>query len=161
MPAETAQLDAFFDIALFVAFYFLLPELAIALGQHEVLTAFVPVPEASVNEDDGAVLAQHYVGGAGQALDIYAVAVAVGMQVAAHNQLGLGVLALDARHAPVPLLCGHSVCHATKILFSNGFCAWLLVEKPRGTECLDMSCVCCNFAIPVWGDCMENVNIAI
>ena len=60
-----------------------------------------------------------------------------------------------------PLFFSHPVCHVAKILFSNGFCAWLLVEKPRGTECLDMSCVCCNFAIPVCGDCMENVNLAI
>ena len=113
MPAEVAQLDAFFDVALFVAFYFLLPELAIALGHYKVFAAFVTVPETAVDEDDGAVFAQYYVGGAGQALDIYAVAVAVGMQIATHNQLGLGVLALDARHAPVPLLCGHSVCHDT------------------------------------------------
>ena len=115
-------MDAFLDIALFVAFYFLLPELAVALGQHEVLTAFVPVPEAAVDEDDCLVFAQHYVGGAGQALDIYAVAVAVGMQVAAHNQLGLGVLALDACHAPVPLFFRHSVRHVAKILFPGDIC---------------------------------------
>ena len=86
MPAEVAQLDAFFDVALFVAFYFLLPELVIALWHYKVFAAFVTVPEASVDEDDGAVLAQHYVGGAGQAFDIYAVTVAVGVQVTAHNQ---------------------------------------------------------------------------
>ena len=113
MPAEVAQLDAFFDVALFVAFYFLLPELAIALWQHEVFAAFVTVPEAAVDEDGCLVFAQYYVGGAGQALDIYAVAVAMGMEVAAHNQLRFCVLALDARHALVPLLCGHSVCHDT------------------------------------------------
>ena len=80
------QLYAFLNIALFVAFYFLFPECGVALWHYKVLAAFVPVPEAAVNEDDGAVLAQHYVGGAGQALDIYAVAVAMGMQIAAHNQ---------------------------------------------------------------------------
>ena len=78
-----------------------------------MLTAFVSVPEAAVDEDDCPVLAQYYVGGAGQALDVYAVAVAVGMEVTAHNQLRFGVLAFDARHALVPLLCGHSVCHDT------------------------------------------------
>ena len=161
MPAEAAQLNAFLDIALFVAFNFIFPEWGVALGHYKVAAAFVPVPKTAVDEDDGAVLAQHYVGGAGQALDIYAVSVAVGMQVAPHNQLGLGVLALDARHAPVPLFFSHPVCHVAKIIFSNGFCAWLLVEKPRGTECLDMSCVCCNFAIPVWGDSMENVNFVL
>ena len=113
MPAEAAQLDAFFDIALFVAFYFLLPEWGVTLGHYKVTAAFVTVPEAAVDEDDGAVLAQYYVGGAGQALDIYAVAVAVGMQVAAHDHLGLGVLALDARHALVPLFFCHSVRHDT------------------------------------------------
>ena len=113
VPAEVAQLDAFFDIALFVAFYFLFPERGVALGHYKVTAAFVPVPEAAVDEDDGAVLAQHYVGGAGQALDIYAVAVAVGMQVVAHNQLGLGILSLDARHALVPLFFSHPVRHDT------------------------------------------------
>ena len=108
-----AQLDAFFEVALFVAFYFLLPELAIVLGQHEVFAAFVTVPEAAVDEDDCLVLAQYYVGGAGQAFDIYAVAVAMGVQITSHNQLGFGVLALNARHALVPLFCGHSVCHDT------------------------------------------------
>ena len=121
MPAEEAELDAFLYVALFVAFYFLLPELAIALWHYKVFAAFVTVPEAAVDEDDCLVLAQYYVGGAGQALDVYAVAVAVGMQIATHNQLGLGVLALDARHALVPLFCGHSVCHATKILFFLDF----------------------------------------
>ena len=161
VPAEVAQLNTFFNVALFVALYLLFPELGVAFGRDKVAATFVSVPEAAVDEDDGAVFAQDNVGGAWQALDVYAVAVAMGVQVTAHNHLGLGVLALDARHALVPLLCGHSVCHATKILFSNGFCAWLLVEKPRGTECLDMSCVCCNFAIPVWGDSMENVNFVL
>ena len=113
MPAEAAQLDAFFDVALFVAFYFLLPEWGVALGQHKVFATFVTVPEAAVDEDDSPVLAQYYVGGAGQAFDVYAVAVAMGVQITSHNQLGFGVLALDARHALVPLLFAHSVCHDT------------------------------------------------
>ena len=113
MPAEVAQLDAFFDVALFVAFYFLFPEWGVALGHYKVTAAFVAVPEASVDEYDGAVFAQYNIGCAGQAFDVYAVAVAMGMQVAAHDHLGLGVLALDARHALVPLLCGHSICHDT------------------------------------------------
>ena len=106
-------MDAFFDVALFVVFYFLFPEWGVALGQHEVFSALVTVPEAAVDEDDCLVLAQYYVGGAGQALDVYTVAVAMGMEVTAHNQLGFGVLALDARHALVPLLFAHSVCHDT------------------------------------------------
>ena len=119
VPAEVAQLDAFFYVALFVAFYLLFPEWGVALGHYKVLASFVAVPEAAVDEDDGAVLAQHYVGGAGQAFDVYPVAVAVCVQITAHNHFGLCVLALDARHALVPLFYGHSVCHGAKILFSS------------------------------------------
>ena len=86
MPAEAAQLDAFFDVALFVAVNLLLPEFGVCLGHYKVLAALVTVPKASVDEDDGAVFAQYYVWGAGQALDVYSVAVAMGMEVTAHNQ---------------------------------------------------------------------------
>ena len=96
VPPHATQLDAFLNIALFVAFYFLFPEWGVALGHYKVTAAFVPVPEAAVDEDDGAVFAQHYVGGAGQAPDIHTVAVVTGVQVTAYDHLGLGVLALDA-----------------------------------------------------------------
>ena len=119
MPAEVAQLDAFFNVALFVAFYFLFPEWGVALGHYKVLASFVTVPETAVDEDDCLVFAQYNVGGTGQALDVYAVAVAMGVQVTSHNQFWFCVLALDARHALVPLFCCHPVCHAAKILFSQ------------------------------------------
>ena len=76
MPAEVAQLDAFFDVALFVAFYFLLPELAIALWHYKIFAAFVAVPEATVYKDDGPVFAQDNVGCAGEPAHVYPVAVA-------------------------------------------------------------------------------------
>ena len=119
MPAEAAQLDAFFYVALFVAVNLLLPEFGVCLGHYKVLAALVTVPKASVDKDDCLVFAQYNVGGTGQAFDVYAVAVAVGVQIMSHNQLGLCVLALDARHALVPLFYGHSVCHGAKILFSQ------------------------------------------
>ena len=86
VPTEAAQLDAFLDIALFVAFYFLFPKCGVALGHYKVFAALVAVPKAAVDEDDCLVLAQYYVGGAGQAFDIYPVAVAMGMEVTVHNQ---------------------------------------------------------------------------
>lgn len=86
MPAEVAQLDAFFDVALFVAFYFLFPEWGVAFGHYKVFATLVAVPKAAVDEDGCLVFAQYNVGGAGQALDIYSVAVAMGMKVTAHNQ---------------------------------------------------------------------------
>ena len=96
VPAEHSQLDAFLYVALFVAFYLLLPVLAITLWRYVVLAAFVAVPEAAVDKDDGPVLAQDNVGGAGEPAHVYPVAVATRVQVTAHEHLGLGVLALDA-----------------------------------------------------------------
>ena len=55
VPAEEAELDAFLYVALFVAFYLLLPELAITLGQYEVFAAFVSVPETAVDKSRFAV----------------------------------------------------------------------------------------------------------
>ena len=79
-------MDALFDVAFLVAVDLSLPELAIALRHYKVLATLVAVPKAAVDEDDCLVLAQYYVGGAGQALDVYAVAVAMGVQVTSHNQ---------------------------------------------------------------------------
>ena len=84
MPAETAQLDALFYIALAVAFYLLFPELGVALWDDKITATLVAVPETAVNKDDCAVLAQYDVGGARQAFDVYAVAVAMGMKITPH-----------------------------------------------------------------------------
>ena len=54
------------------------------------------VPEAAVDKDDGPVLAQDDVGGAGEPAHVDPVAVATRVQVTAHEHLWLGVLALYA-----------------------------------------------------------------
>ena len=96
VPAEEAELDAFFYVALFVAFYLLLPELAITLWRYIVPAAFVSVPEAAVDKYCGFVLAQDNVGCAGEPANVDPVAVTARVQVTAHEHLGLGVPALDA-----------------------------------------------------------------
>ena len=96
VPSEAAELDAFLYVAMFVAFYLLLPELAIALGQYEVFAAFVAVPEAAVYKNYGLILPKDNVGGAGQLAHVDSVAVTARVQVTAHEHLGLGVPALDA-----------------------------------------------------------------
>ena len=55
VPAEVAQLDAFLYVALFVALYLLLPELAIALWRYIVPAAFVSVPKTAVDKSRFAV----------------------------------------------------------------------------------------------------------
>ena len=85
------------------------------------------VPEAAVDEDGSPVLAHNDVGRTGESLHIYPVAVASGMQVAAHKQFGPGILALDARHAPVPLLFCHPVCHNVRELVIYSFTTATLI----------------------------------
>ena len=95
MPAEEAELDVFLYVALFVAFYLLLPELAIALWRYIVPATFVSVPKTAVDKYCGLVLAQDDVGGTGKPAHVDPVAVATRVQVTAHEHLGLGVFALD------------------------------------------------------------------
>ena len=77
MPAEEAELDAFFYVALFVAFYLLLPELAIALWRYVVPAAFVSVPKTAVYKNYGLILPKDNVGGAGEPANVDPVAVTV------------------------------------------------------------------------------------
>ena len=128
IPSESTQLNAFFCIALAVALYLLFPECGVALWHDKVSATFVAVPEATVYEDDCLVLAQHNVGCAGKSADIYPVTVAVSMQVAAYDHLGLGVPVLDVRHTPMSLFFGHLVCHSAKIHVSALTTSYLWVK---------------------------------
>ena len=112
MPTHAAELEAFGKVALAVALNLGLPEVGTGFGKDEVAAAFMAVPEAAVYEDDGAVLAKHNVGRAGQAADVDAKTQPLGKQVLAHQNFGLGVAAADAGHALVPLFGCKFVCHA-------------------------------------------------
>lgn len=112
VPTHAAQLEAFGKVALAVALNLGLPEVGTGLGKDKVAAAFMTMPEAAVHEDDGAVLAEHDVGGAGQAADVDAETKPPGKQVLAHQNFGLGVAAADAGHALVPLFGCQLVCHA-------------------------------------------------
>ena len=116
MPSEAAQLYALFNVPMAVSFYFVFPEWSVAFGHYEISAFFVSVPEATVDEDDGAVFAQHYVGGTGQTLYVYAKAVAPCVQIAPYQQFGFCILAAYARHTIVSLFFRHSVCHKAKML---------------------------------------------
>lgn len=61
------------------------------------------VPEATVYEDDGPVLAEDEVGMTGQTWMIESVAKATAEQELPDQQLWFGVLALYRRHAAMPL----------------------------------------------------------
>ena len=111
VPPHLSQLGAPLLVALLVACDFLCPEVRVALGHHEVSASLVPMPEASVYEYHRAVLAQYYVGRARQPLHVHPVAESPAMEVSPHRHLWLGVAAMYAGHASVPLLSGQFVGH--------------------------------------------------
>ena len=114
MPAEAGEGLIVTVVTLAVALYLRAPEVYVGLGEAEVAAAFVAVPEAAVDEDTGAVLAQDDVGVAGQARVIEPVAEAAGVQPAADGHLGLGVSRTDGRHVLMSLLRGHRI-HTARI----------------------------------------------
>ena len=99
-----------------VAGHFFTPELFVGLGNGVLGATPVAVPEAAVDEDDGAVLGQHEVGGAGESAVIEPVAVAPSPQFAPDGPLRGGVPGTDAGHVVRPLGGGHSVRHVTMAL---------------------------------------------
>lgn len=62
------------------------------------------VPEASVDEDAGAVFAQHDVGLSGQSPAVDAITESIAPQPFAHNHFGPCILRPDGHHVVVPLL---------------------------------------------------------
>ena len=114
MPAEAGEGLVVTAVALAVALNLSAPEVDVGLGEAEVAAAFVAVPEAAVDEDAGAVLAQDDVGMAGQARMVEPVAESAGVQPAADGHLGLGVSRTDGRHVLMPLLRGHRI-HTARI----------------------------------------------
>lgn len=69
------------------------------------------VPEAAVDEYDGAVFGEDDVGRAGKGADIQPVTIAPAPQLAPYSLFGTGVLRADVRHTFVPLLGSQKVGH--------------------------------------------------
>ncbi len=90
------------------------PELGAGLGDAEELAAGVSVPEASVDEDDGAVLGEDDVGFAWEGAVLGSVdgeAESEAVEDGADGELGLGVARADARHHLRAFFGGEDVGH--------------------------------------------------
>ena len=109
VPSHCGYLALFFDVALFVASDFVFPKVGVGLGHLEVWAVVVSMPEATVDEDDCAVFAQHDVGMTGESGMVEAIAEAAGKEILAHQYLRARSLALYCRHAAMALLLGHLV----------------------------------------------------
>ena len=83
-----------------VALEFLFPEGFVAFGCRGVFTAFVPVPEAAVDEDDSLIFRQDDVRPAGQGADVFAEAVSGAVEHGADEDFRLRVLSFNTAHIP-------------------------------------------------------------
>lgn len=111
VPAELAEVYAALEVAGLVSGNFVLPEPGICFWEDKIAAVRMTVPEAAVDEDCRAVLAEYYVGSTREFLYIEAVPESVGKEEAAHKKLRFGVLAADALHAFVALLRTQFVRH--------------------------------------------------
>ena len=99
-----------------VAGDFLAPKCFVGLGNDVLGATAVAVPEAAVDEDDGAVLGQVEVGGSGKPFVIEPVPVALLPQCVPDGPLRACVPGTDAGHVVRPLGRGQCVRHVTMAL---------------------------------------------
>ena len=99
-----------------VAGYLFFPESGVRLGFDVLRATAVAVPKAAVDEDYGAVLGQDEIGGAGEALVIEPVPVALVPQCVPDSPLRACVPGADAGHVVRPLRWGQCVRHVTMAL---------------------------------------------
>ncbi len=74
--------------------------------------AVMAMPEAAMNENDGAEAWEDHVRTARQVLDVQAEPEACRMEATAQEHLGAGVMATDSAHVPPALFRSEDVCHA-------------------------------------------------
>ena len=115
VPSHLCQLSLLFLIPFFVTLDFLLPKISIRLGYPEVLAAFVPMPEATVDKHTRAVLAQHNVRMARQPWIVQPVSKSMAPQIFAHKYLRVRVRRANRSHVLVTLLWCELI-HNAKLL---------------------------------------------
>lgn len=114
MPALVAQGVFLAEVARFVSLDLVFPPCAAGFRDTEVRAVIMPVPEAAVDENHGAVFREDDVGPAGEGFVFRAVdgeAVAEAVEHRAQGELRLRVSPTDARHDLGALLRGEDVGH--------------------------------------------------
>ena len=97
-PGEDVETPGALFVTGDVAGYLFFPKVGVGLRRDVFGATAVAVPEAAVDEDDGAVLGQHEVGGAGKPAVVEPVAVAFVPQRVPDGPLRGGVPGTDAGH---------------------------------------------------------------
>lgn len=143
------QLAPDFLVAVLVAGDFGRPEVGVGFGDRVVFAVFVAVPEAAVDEDDGAVFGEDDVGGAGEALDVYSIAEAQVPEGVAQAQFRLCGGGMDLRHSVMPLSFCHCIGHGDTCLckntkstdFAQRFIIFCISRKKHGAMKEEINCL--------------------
>ena len=109
-PAEHKQSLMGFDVTRTVCRNLAFPELGARCGQPEH-RAIMPMPEAAVHQDDGAVPGENQVRSTRKFAVLQTVAKPARMQSLAYEHLWLGVSPTDAAHVEPPLLGSQHISH--------------------------------------------------
>ena len=111
MPSFGLQLAPSLLIAFLIPGYFRGPKFSVGLGDSIVRAVLVAVPEAAVDEDDGAVFGEDDVGFAGEAFVVDAVAESQAPEGMTQLQLRLGGGGVDGGHVCMALFWSVIVRH--------------------------------------------------
>ena len=112
---------------MFITFNLRHPEVSVCLRDGELLTAFVTVPETTIDEDTGTVLAQHHIGFARKQRMVQTVSEAVVPKIPADYHFGFRILALNSSHVVVALYRVVIVWHER--IVKNNNCKIRLIRK--------------------------------
>ena len=93
-PSKGFQFSFVTDITGNITLYLLFPELDIGLWQAEIPAILMPVPEASVDENDGLVLRQDNIRISQQLPDLNTETQTAREKILPHNQFRVGILSL-------------------------------------------------------------------
>ena len=100
MPAEPAKLAGVFQIIGDVALKLFLPPFGAGLRGGGSFAAFMPVPEAAMNKNDGFIFRQDDVRFAGKVFHIFSKPVARAVQHGADKNFRFRIFALNLPHIP-------------------------------------------------------------
>lgn len=120
-PAQTAKLTGVLPVIRDVPRKFVRPDFLVGLGGGRAFASLVPVPEAPVDEDHGAISGQYDVRLAREVSHMEPESVAGAVQQAADGPLRAGVLAPNLRHVAAALGFGQRICHSPRIAEGPGF----------------------------------------
>lgn len=101
------------EVPLLITCNLILPEFSPRFWHDEFAAALVPMPEAAVHEDAGAVFGQHDVRSPGQCADAFAESVSPMPQFTPDSLFWACVLRMYARHTFVALIGCHAVRHGS------------------------------------------------